>query len=109
MWYVVLIPFKEASVITMVIFVDSQSNAGDIKSEYWSKRFSRSSSLAVLCTGSVLSAWLSFVEVMVSSNSLIAAFGDLRAPDGVFDFLCKVYFLSIFPREHIIVLTLNEM
>ena len=70
--------------------VDSHFMLGDIKLEYWSKRLSKSSSLATLCNRSVLSVWLSCVEVMVTIASFLATSCDFRALDGVFGFLCEV-------------------
>ena len=92
MWYIALIPYMEASLKIMATFVDSQSELGDIKSEYWSKRLSKSSLPAALCTGSALSVWLSCVSLIVSIPSFITTSCDLEELDRVFDFFGKVYF-----------------
>ena len=58
MWYVVLIPSTEISLMIMVSFVDSQSELADIKWDYLSKRLNWSSSSAASYNGSALYVWM---------------------------------------------------
>ena len=72
--YVALMPSTETSLMMTASSVTSQSELGDIKSEYWLKRLKRSSPFAVSCDGSALPAWLLCVEVMFSITSFTVAF-----------------------------------
>ena len=53
--YSVLIPSEEASLMIILIPLNSQSELEDIKSQYWLKKFSKSSSSAVLFADSAVS------------------------------------------------------
>ena len=89
--------------------VASQYELGDIKLEYWVKRFIRSSSSAAFHNGFALSVRLSCVAVMVCMTSFTATSCDLEISDGVLSFFCKVYFLFILLGKHFIVMTVEEM
>ena len=77
-WLVVLIPCMEASLITMVASDPSQSDVGDMKLEYYSNRFIRSSSLVGSHADSLLSVSFSYV-VMGSIISFMMASGDFKS------------------------------
>ena len=93
----------EASLTMTASSVASQSELADIRLEYWLKRLNGSSPLAVSCDGSVLSAWLLCVKLLVSMTLFTTTSCDLGKSDGVFNFFCKVYFLPILLRKHFVI------
>ena len=79
-------PPTETSLMMNASSVASQSELGDFKSEYWLKKLNRSSPLAVSCDGSVLTIWVSYVEVKVYMTSFTVISCDLETSDEVFNF-----------------------